>query len=131
MDYSKMSDFEINCKVARAADLEGMMFFDVDSSFCAGPVWSVPSGISDDGFSVSRGNPFNPCNKPADAWPIILGQKLSLINADDQWLCVPDDTAVEGTTGDEVQIIYSGDGHANSNPLRAAMVVYLMMQEAK
>ncbi|ELW9285888.1 phage protein NinX family protein [Enterobacter hormaechei] len=66
---------------------------------------------------------------PADAWPIIVGHKLSLINADDEWLCVPDDTAVDGTTGDDVQMIYSRDGYVHANPLRAAMVVFLMMQE--
>jgi len=125
MDYSKMSDFEINCGVARAAGLEGLMFFGVDSSFCAGPVWNVPSGISDDGFSVSRGNPFNPCNNPADAWPIITEHRIMLnpYCADELWKC-------------EVPCLFDGfmttyAAAYDKNPLRAAMVVYLMMQEAK
>ncbi|EMC3650520.1 DUF2591 family protein [Citrobacter braakii] len=70
------------------------------------------------------------CNNPTDAWPIIAGKKLSLINADDKWLCVPEDEPIDGVTGDSVHMIYSGDGVEHENPLRAAMIVFLMMQES-
>lgn len=110
MDYSKLSDFEINKLV---------------SAYLWGSVCAVDKVV----LHNEKDGPFDPCNNPADAWSIILGHKLSLINADDEWLCVPDDTVVDGTTGDEVQMIYSGDGHVDANPLRAAMIVFLMMMQ--
>ena len=128
MDYSKLSDFEINCEVFEklyggAPDYkEGENGAMVLISYEGDIVRGEPVEIA-----VERGK-FNPCNNPADAWLIILGHKLSHINADDEWLCVPDDTVVDGTTGDKVQMIYSGDGHVDANPLRAAMTVFLMMQ---
>ncbi|WP_286933917.1 phage protein NinX family protein [Leclercia sp. UBA5958] len=126
MDYSKMSDFEINKRVAISV---GFPCYYGDGSYTnnLGLKGAIVKGENDSGlFMVGE---FDPCNNPADAWPIIVGHKISLINADDEWLCVPDDTAVDGTTGDDVQMIYSGDGHVHANPLRAAMVVFLMLQE--
>lgn len=115
MDYSQLSDFEINKRVAQLHGGFALTLAVHDET---------PSGKS---FDPGR---FDPCNNPADAWPIISGHKLSIINADDEWLCVPEDTAVDGITGDDVQMIYSGDGHIHANPLRAAMIVFLMMQDA-
>lgn len=125
MDYSKMTDFEINCAVARAAGLDGMMFFDVDSSFCHGPVWNVPSGITEDGINISRGNPFTPCTTAADAWPVITEKRIMLnpYCADDLWKCEAP------CSSDGFMTTYATA--YNKNPLRAAMIVYLMMQEAK
>lgn len=128
MDYSKMSDFEINCAVARAAGLEAMMFFDVDSSFCHGPVWNVSSGVTDDGFKISRGNPFNPCNNPADAWPIISANRIS-IEYDAETQC---DVPVEwvtayGIVGLKVHVVAH---QPCDKALRAAAIVFLMMQES-
>lgn len=115
MDYSKLSDTDLNREVAKAMKLP-WTFNGTNMIFVA------------DDSAVGR-HTFDPCNNPADAWPIIVGHKLSLINADDEWLCVPDDTAVDGTTGDEVQMIYSGAGIVHSNPLRAAMVMFLTIQD--
>lgn len=118
MDYSKLSDQEINVAVAEIFHPDSVV---IESK-------SRPPSACITGHLPSLWVDY--CNNPADAWPIIVGHKLSLINADDEWLCVPDDTAVDGTTGDEVQMIYSGDGHVHANPLRAAMVVFLMQQES-
>lgn len=125
MDYSKMTDFEINSAVARAAGLDGMMFFSVDSSFCHGPIWDVPSGMTEDGIKISRGNPFAPCNNAADAWPIIADRKICLafdVFAEPQdggaWVASP-------AYGYEVERV------RHDNPLRAAMLVYLQLHEAK
>lgn len=123
IDYSQLSDFEINKRVSdvfwpditKSPECENKTFPQNSS------VVYMKNGYG--GFSRDY------CNNPADAWPIIVGHKLSLINADDEWLCVPDDVAVDGTTGDEVQMIYSGDGHVHANPLRAAMIVFLEMQK--
>ena len=118
MDYSKMSDQEINMVVASIIYPDRVV---IESK-------SRPPSACITSHHPSKWVDY--CNNPEDAWPIIVGHKLSLINADDEWLCVPDDTAVDGTTGDEVQMIYSGDGHVHANPLRAAMIVFLMMKES-
>lgn len=123
MDYSKLSDFEINRRVADIA-MNG--------------TWHVkPSHPDNDtGGWLYGSNGIQTyelpdyCNNPADAWPIIVGKKLSLINADDKWLCVPEDEPIDGVTGDSVHMIYSGDGVEHENPLRAAMIVFLMMQDS-
>jgi len=115
MNYAEMTNFEINSQVARAVDFSGMMFFDVDSSICSGPVWSVESGITDDGIKVSRGNAFNPCNSWADAGPIIEKENISLTchQSRDEWAAIFNRHAMA----------------AHSNPLRAAMECYLMKKE--
>ncbi len=61
---------------------------------------------------------FNPCNNPADAWPIIKENMISIINLDeDEW----------GARG----MAYCKSKRAiHENPLRAAMIVFLMMQDA-
>jgi len=118
MDYSKLSEQEINMAIAEIIFPDRPVIESKSRPPCACVTGHSPSQWVDY------------CNNPADAWPIIFGHKLSLINADDEWLCVPDDTAVDGTTGDDAQMIYWGDGHVHANPLRAAMVVFLMMQES-
>ena len=70
------------------------------------------SGLSD----IESECRFDPCNDPSDAWPIILESKISIINyrhSKDEWYAVDrgTDNASEST----------------DNPLRAAMIVYLMM----
>lgn len=130
MDYSKMTDFEINCAVARAAGIAGMLFFDVDSSFCHGPVWNVPSGITEGGINISRGNPFTPCATAADAWPIILEHGISVAfdKNEDEWVAWGD-FAFDLAGWDMKEQPAEYEHHVN--PLRAAMLVFLMMQEAK
>ncbi|HEM7503274.1 TPA: DUF2591 family protein [Enterobacter hormaechei] len=125
MDYSKLSDFEIN-KLVGDVVFKGL--------------WSCRPGTAGNksdswyyGNADASLNPLSPlpdyCNDAADAWQIIVGHKLSIINADDEWLCVPEDTAVDGVTGDGVHMIYSGAGIVHSNPLRAAMVMFLTIQD--
>lgn len=58
----------------------------------------------------------NYCNNPADAWPIIQRRRIGI---------------APGTTSDR-WAAYHGDWDiffADKNPLRAAMVVFLMMRE--
>lgn len=64
---------------------------------------------------VERGS-FNPCANPADSWPIIEKYRISIINLDeDEW----------GARG----VDYCKSKRAiHENPLRAAMIVFLMMQ---
>ena len=66
---------------------------------------------------------FDPCNNPTDAWPIILEYKIGINTI--------------GIKGDEDRVWWAeltfdvyGDNHyaEDKNPLRAAMIVYLMME---
>lgn len=66
------------------------------------------------------------CNNPAFAWPIILERKISIMNDGETWEASIDfdgDLNKQGT--DEVLTKYFDD----KNPLRAAMIVFLMMND--
>lgn len=124
MDYSKLSDFEINKSVAIALDIY-MHFYipESEDSFQPGflptelgPIWQTSAGFVGE-FTVSNGNVFNPCNNPADAWPIIANNEISIIF---NW-------NEEGLHGATTHPWISSE---NTNPLRAAMECFLMMQES-
>ncbi|HGF5927936.1 TPA: phage protein NinX family protein [Citrobacter freundii] len=116
MDYSKMSDFEINCAVAatlgkecfhnshgepgrrRKAFVIDERCRDVYESGC----WSS--------------DVFDPCNNPADAWPVIVSDRIGLNFVNGIW---------------RAQSMMTGwVEFSHENPLRAAMIVYLQMQES-
>lgn len=120
MDYSKMSDFEINSAVARSFGLADFLFFKVDEEICSGPVWEVGSGNTYNGVLCSKGNPFDPCNNPADAWSIITEHNISVVpyrHTLPQAWPTAFGMVSKFTTEDK-------------NPLRAAMIVFLKMQES-
>lgn len=131
MDYSKMSDFEINKRVAIALDID-MHFYIPESEDSIkpgflptelGPIWQT-SAVFVGEFTVSNGNAFNPCNNPADAWPIIVENNISLI-LDNPSSPMATSNCV-GWYSDEEPPVHA----SNQNPLRAAMIVFLMMQES-
>lgn len=62
---------------------------------------------------------FDPCNRPEQAWPIIIANKISIEWRDS--LRLPPCAKRSGDTRFWV---------AHDNPLRAAMCVFLIMQEA-
>lgn len=105
--YEEMSDFEINKRVFKVI------------------VGAKPLGYphNADGRSVgneSNGNYrwYDYCNNPSDAWPIIVDNKISL--------------TCHQSRG-EWSAVFNADNicfHAN-NPLRAAMIVFLKMNEDK
>lgn len=115
MNYSKMSNFEIN--IAVFEELHGgspdckeggdgaMVIISYEGDVIGGNAVEV---------EVERGS-FNPCNNPADAWPIIEENSISIIKYDNtQWRarhrsCAP--------------------GTVDINPLRAAMIVFLQTRE--
>lgn len=123
-DYSNMSDFEINKLVALASG-KNIKFISVD--------------VDDNEIGVIVGKkhtrqqlPFDPCNNPSDAWQIIIDNKISIVTLDNKWLAAPTETVIDGVTGDsEVCFYASSDAVFDVNPLRAAMIVFLMMQESK
>ena len=105
-DYSAMSDFEINKLVAHKIyggyeTAEGCVFVDASGD---GENLILISGV------------YDPCNNPADAWPIILVNKISI----NHWC-----------TGEWTADAIDGDFVFSDAPLRAAMIVYLQMMEQK
>lgn len=115
-DYSKLSDFEINCMIAKIFHTN----FDQGSR----------SFINDGSvrlYGYDRGFDFNPCNNPADAWPIISDNRISIMydqstekGNDAQW-------CLASSPCDQHIVDYVSP----SKLLRAAMIVFLMMQEKK
>jgi len=103
MDYSQLSDVGINRRVAAAVGI-------------------APESV----YQVNSKNAYDPCNNPADAWPIIESNGITIIN---------DKNCFPRATNDSYAFIneqYDECLHALAgNPLRAAMIVFLMMQDAK
>lgn len=110
-NYSEMSDFEINKAVAIA---EGYPPEDCDYGWTGKPDVGVE-------WSEKTGYPtksFNYCNSWADAGPIIEKSRISLRNRiDGNWMA-------ENEWGISFRALHD-------NPLRAAMIVFLMMRESK
>lgn len=111
-DYSKMSDFEINLRVAEIV---------VD--------YDCISRLPYTGMAVHWGDGanwhvFNPCNNPADAWPIIVKNRISIdFDSDgsgelrEEWVTASNQ--------------YFSGYLTCEKALRAAMIVFLKMQESK
>jgi len=104
MDYSKLSDNKINAEVALHWLGKGNF------------------GLMN-GAVETFGGSFNPCKNPADAWPIIQ-QNLISLKPVSLFVGVKGWLAWRG--GDKFCAKAVGN-----NPLRAAMIVYLMMQESE
>lgn len=118
MDYSKMTDFEINKRVFEAKSGFSALSYphDADKRSC--------------GHKDINGNYhwFDFCNNAADAWPIITGNKISLNHYSGTWEASWEYDAPVGAFGTDEEVTGTiGD----SNPLRAAMQVYLQLQGAK
>ena len=67
------------------------------------------------------------CESPSDAWKIIVENKISIMNDGDTWEASVDfdgDLEKHGT-GETLSMYY------DKNPLRAAMIVFLMIHEDK
>lgn len=100
-DYASMSDQQINREVQKLTGIGCMS---------GAGVLIVADG---------RWRMFDPCNNPADAWPIITASMISIrpVGNDGQlW----EASGMAGMKAD-----YDKD------PLRAAMVVFLMMKESE
>lgn len=119
-NYEAMSDNELNTMVA---DLRGGYAGNVHGSESKVKVSDPDSG----GLFYME---VDYCNNPSDAWPIILEYQISIAKYEwiEKWdahgggVCVDYDHCI---------ISNSDCSYSNKNPLRAAMVVFLMMQESK
>ena len=101
MIYSEMSDFEINCAVAKALGYNRPGF-----------LRAVLAG------EESEGEKFDPCNSWADAGPIIHDKKINLYFSNNKNMAQFYQHGFESVQCEDF------------NPLRAAMIVFLMMKEA-
>lgn len=119
-DYSKMSDFEINKQVAEIA-IDGDWFLEpTDES----PSWFVNHGV--EGKNTVKLPDY--CNNPADAWPIIVKHGISLTHDYGEWeseACLDLPIGAHGT--DELCSV----GGIDKNPLRAAMIAFLLLKESE
>lgn len=118
MDYSKLSDLEINLRVAEIIYpgkkfTEAYSFGDPD-----GPRVQWIQGYAEY-------LKLDYCNNAADSWPIIEDKKI----------CLAFDVFAEPQDGGAwvAQPAYGWERERvrNDNPLRAAMIVFLMMQESE
>ena len=119
MNYEEMSDFEVNMRVACSID-------GVSVNENGNPEYAIDCFLlSDNGISVKWlrcGNDefefFNPCNNPSDAWPIIERNGIGMYKTPDGWTC-----------GTSISYGNFENETTDANPLRAAMIVFLMMQD--
>ena len=106
--YESMTDLEINTEVAN--QLHG----------CKGPVGDrMPNGVKAVDSSRIFYTEADYCNNPSDAWPLIVDNKIGV-----HWLPIQGGiwSASLSKGGEEC-------GH-ETNPLRAAMIVFLMMKDS-
>lgn len=106
-DYASMSDREINTHVASIIYPESTVIESRSRPTCAFVTGSIPDCWVDY------------CNNPEDAWPIITASMISIrpVGNDGQlW---------EAAGMDGMKADY------DKNPLRASMVVFLMMKESE
>ncbi len=113
-DYASMTDQQINREVQKLTGTGCM----------------VGSG----GLVISNGmwRTFDPCNNPADAWPIITSTGISLIKCTVDSVCWSAEiiTDIDDVTDNLFQCQSSFD-YQDENPLRCAMIVFLMMKESE
>lgn len=119
-DYSKLSDFEINKAVAISI---GFPCYYGNGSYTnnLGLTGAIVKGENNSGlFMVGE---FNPCKNPVDAWLIIFENKIMLSP-----FCANDEWKAQIHLGKE-DIFDNYVSAWHKNPLRAAMIVFLMMQD--
>jgi len=115
MDYSQLSDQEIN--------LLGAKIQHPDKTFIESKTRS-PSVVMLNHINMW----IDYCNNPADAWPIIVANGISLNHYTGTWEASYEYDAPIGAFGTD-ETVTSAIEHRN--PLRAAMIVFLMMQESQ
>ena len=114
-DYSKMSDFEINKAVALSLGIEVVEW--------SGRIFGCVERKIDNVTSVI--GVIDYCNNPSDAWPIIESNLICLM-AD--VFCEPQDG---GKWIAQPAYGWQHERVRNDNPLRAAMIMYLMMKDGE
>lgn len=118
-DYSKLSDFEINSAVHNALMKEPykIEFLGNDRIRWVRGSTNITTGK----VEYSKKSLKDYCNNPADAWKIIVDNGISL-----ECIVV---NRHEKTWRAQLKPAYVKHRVNHKNPLRAAMIVFLMMQE--
>lgn len=111
-DYASMSDVQVSKAVGDAIGIEWANLDDNYHELCYWPELDDEPRI------------FDPCNNPADAWPIIVENGITLAFQDGNWWA---DNLAYWVDGVEWNI----GGIIDKNPLRCAMIVFLMMKEGE
>lgn len=117
-DYSKMSDFEINKWIAIELSPNG--YIGINESTRSDSEVVV---TTENGEGCTKNSYVDYCNNPSDAWPLIESNLICLM-AD--VFCEPQDGGkwiAQPAYGWQHEMV------RNDNPLRAAMIVYLMMKD--
>lgn len=119
MDYVNMTDFDINSAVTSSINnCESWDVNDVEFYHC---------GI--DGSAYYSIPILDYCNNPSDAWPIIIENKISINHEIARYSA---DSLVYSKAYDSGFKIFSFNGEMGDTSsraaLRAAMIVFLMMQ---
>lgn len=119
MNYEEMSDLQINLLVANAIG--------VDAAENSGVVFGSVKHEGDNVVSVIGVVDY--CNNPSDAWPIITYNSIAIFETA---VAGGDVSWVAATNLDKSWLGYGAEGFDcyHKNPLRAAMIVFLMMREA-
>lgn len=106
MNYENLTDIEINARVSH------VLYGDVSRGH--------QMELASDDVEY--------CNRVEDAWPIIVANRISTAFDSNtaEWFCWGD---FEFDQGGWDMITEPAIFHSNYNPLRAAMIVFLKMQE--
>lgn len=121
MNYPEMSDFDINCAVAKSLGLK---------DFGIG-LFSDEIRVHQVGELAGDKFPFDPCKSWADAGPIIENNDISIIKLATKWMAITSGSGIESYLGEDDSPCLYGEGFEfkHKNPLRAAMIVFLMMKD--
>lgn len=114
MDYTKYSDWQINCLIAKRLNILSDMHICNERK--------TINRHCENGKTLKKIVQVDYCNNPSDAWPVILENKITVDPIGEAWHHNP-----------HPQDYYYHEGICNNvsdkNPLRAAMIVFLMMNE--
>ncbi|HBB2823771.1 TPA: DUF2591 domain-containing protein [Escherichia coli] len=119
MDYSQLSDFEINRMVGDII-FKGLWPCKPETSGNNTNKWYY--GNADTTFEPLNHLP-DYCNDPSASWPIIVENRIGIIPAPENGLWK---AAHRKVGSDSIPYHMTQD----ENPLRAAMILFLMMQDA-
>lgn len=111
--YRDKSNFEINKAVAATIGAKPFPPERTEFKLCEIP--RLENAIIVKITGVKTG-PFDPCNNPADAMPIVIENGISSLFNDDEWIC---------------SVPYTEFLSINESLYRAAMEVFLMMKDAE
>lgn len=126
MDYSKLSDFEINSAVHNALMKEPYKIEFLGNDRVR---WiKGKTDVTTERVAYSKKSLKDYCNNPADAWPIIIDNKLSLNNYGKSWEASFEHDEPVGAFGTDECIT---NGVEDKNPLRALMIAFLMKVETE